>query len=214
MGLRAIVFDMDGTILHSLPDLAIATNEALKRMGYPTHEYAEIMSYMGNGAQRLIERAVPAGTSPERCKQTFELWRSLYLQSDYANTAPFPGIIDTLHDLRARGVKTGIISNKFDAGVRGLAELYYPGLFDVVRGEIPPIPRKPDPTSLLMMLDELGVSPEHAAYVGDLNVDVKTARNAGVMAVGVSWGYAKADPLEPERLDAYIHDPRELLALI
>ena len=169
---------------------------------------------MGNGAQRLIERALPTGTPPGVCKRTFEIWRGIYISSDYANTAPFPGITDTLRSLRDRGVKTGILSNKFDAGVRALAEQYFPGLFDVVRGEIPPIPRKPDPTSLLKMLEELGVKPEHAAYVGDLGIDAKTARNAGVMAIGVSWGYAKAAPLPIEELDAYIHKPYEILALL
>ena len=214
MAIRAFVFDMDGTILHSLPDLAIATNEALERQGYPTHTYDEIMSYMGNGAQRLIERALPPGTAPGICKRTFDLWRGIYIASDYANTAPFPGIVDTLHELRKRGMKTGILSNKFDAGVRALAEQYFPGLFDAVRGEIPPTPRKPDPTSLLNMLDELGVSPAETAYVGDLNVDVRTARNAGVLAVGVSWGYAAADPLRLDLLDAYVHSPAELLELL
>ena len=214
MAIRAFVFDMDGTILHSLPDLAIATNEALERQGYPTHTYDEIMSYMGNGAQKLIERALPPGTPANVCQRTFELWRAIYLQSDYANTAPFPGIIDTLRELRRRDMKTGILSNKFDAGVRSLAEQYFPGLFDAVRGEIPPAPRKPDPTTLLQMLDALGVQPEETIYVGDLNIDRKTARNAGCTFAAVSWGYAKASPLPVEALDHYIHDPGELLALL
>ena len=214
MAIRAFVFDMDGTILHSLPDLAIATNEALERQGYPTHTYDEIMSYMGNVAQKLIERALPPGTPANVCQRTFELWRAIYLQSDYANTAPFPGIIDTLRELRRRDMKTGILSNKFDAGVRSLAEQYFPGLFDAVRGEIPPAPRKPDPTTLLQMLDALGVQPEETIYVGDLNIDRKTARNAGCTFAAVSWGYAKASPLPVEALDHYIHDPGELLALL
>ena len=213
MRIQAMVFDMDGTLLHSLPDLAIAANETLTRLGYPTRTYDEILSFMGSGAQRLIECALPAGATPATCKQAFELWRSLYLQSDYSHTAPFPGIIDTLRALRTAGVKTAVLSNKFDAGVQMLTEKMFPGLFDMARGEIPPTPRKPAPTSLLALLAELGVSPNEAAYVGDTNVDVRTARNAGVRAIGVSWGYAKTQPLSPATLDAYIHDPAELLAL-
>ena len=214
MTIRALVFNMDGTILHSLPDLAICVNGALERMGYPTRTYDEIESFMGAGCKELIDQAVPAGTAPEQCAETLELWRSLYLASDYVNTAPFPGIVDMLHDLRDRGIKTAILSNKFDAGVRVLADRCFPGLFDIVQGEIPPLPRKPDPASLLNMLDELGVGSPEAAYVGDTGVDVLTARNAGVRAIGVSWGYAKAAPLCKEHLDAFIHDPAELLALV
>jgi len=213
MGVRAFIFDMDGTILDSLPDLAIAANEALARQGYPGHTLEEYEGYMGNGAQRLIERAMPAGSTPSQAAHTFEVWRGLYLRSDYAHTAPFPGVVEMLRQLRAQGMRTGIVSNKFDAGVRALAEQCFPDLFDAVRGELPPTPRKPDPTSLLRMLDELGISPDEAVYVGDTNIDVKTARNAGVRAVGVSWGYDSANPLPIDALDAYVNDPAELVAL-
>lgn len=213
-GLRALVFDMDGTILHSLPDLALATNEALERLGYPTRSYEEILSFMGSGANRLIELALPDGTPPGICKKTFALWRSIYLQSSYANTRPFPGIIEVLNQVRSQGVKTAVLSNKFDAGVQALANRFFCGLFDAARGEIPPTPRKPDPTSLLLLLDELEVAPDEAAYVGDTCVDVQVARNAGLRCIGVSWGYAKTAPLPLDELDAYIDDPRELLDFI
>lgn len=214
MGIRAFVFDMDGTILHTLPDLVVAANEALGQMGFPTRTYDEILALMGEGGAHMIERAVPAGTPDELRWQTFDLWRDIYIASDYANTAPFPGIVETLQQLRERDAKTAVLSNKFDAGTRLLAERCLPGLFDIVLGDAPPAPRKPDPTTLLAMLDELGVRPDEAAYVGDTMVDVKTARNAGVMAVGVSWGYDAANPLCADDLDAYIHEPSELLALL
>lgn len=214
MNIKAFIFDMDGTLLHSLPDLAIAANEALAYMGFPARTYKEVLSFMGEGSMRLIDRCVPADATPEQRRQTFDTWRNIYIASSYANTYPFPGMVDTLRELRQRGAKTTILSNKFDAGVQALADIHFPELFDIVRGEIPPTPRKPDPTGLLQMIDELGVKPEEAAYVGDTNVDVQVAENAGVMAIGVSWGYDKAAPLPQDRLGAYIHDPRELLALI
>lgn len=214
MGIRAFVFDMDGTILHTLPDLVIAANEALEKMGFPTRTYDEILALMGEGGAHMIERALPPGTPDETCWQTFELWRDIYIASDYENTEPFPGVLETLRQLREWGAKTAVLSNKFDAGTRLLADRCLPGLFDIVRGDAPPAPRKPDPTVLLRILDELDVQPEEAAYVGDTLVDVDVARNAGVMAVGVSWGYDAARPLPVGELDAYIRKPSELLGLL
>ena len=209
--LRAVVFDMDGTILDTLPDLAACANEALAQMGLPGHSLDEYRRFMGEGGRRLIERAVPAGTASEQCDQVFELWRKLYIASDYALTAPFPGISEMLIGLRAQGIKTAVLSNKFDEGARTLAARHFPGLFDMVRGDKPPAPRKPDPTTLLQMLDALTVQPEEAAYVGDAIVDVQTARNAGVAAIGVAWGYDSTRPLCPEDLDAYLQDPTRII---
>ena len=212
MEIKVIIFDMDGTILDTLPDLAVATNEALEQMGFPTRSLDEIRGFMGDGGARLIERAVPQGTPPELCRQTFELWRSIYIGSGYALTEPFPGVVEVLEDLRGRGVKTAVLSNKFDEGVQQLAGRFFPGLFDLVLGDAPPAPRKPDPTVLLQMVDELGARPCEVAYVGDAIVDVQVAHNAGVRAVGVSWGYDAANPLPVGQLDAYVHEPSELLA--
>jgi phosphoglycolate phosphatase len=214
MSLKAMVFDMDGTILHTLPDLAKITNLALAEMGFPLRTQEEVLTYVGNGADRLIDQATPATASKEQCAQTLKRWRELYLEEGDQLTEPFPGMADALRALRARGVKTAVLSNKFDAAVRRLAEEYFPGLFDTARGEIPPIPRKPDPTSLLQVCEELGVDPADTAYVGDTSVDVEVARNAGTYAVGVSWGYDKALPLPLEELDAYVQDASELVGLV
>ena len=214
MGIKAFVFDMDGTILHTLPDLVVAANEALGQMGFPARTYDEILSLMGEGGAHMIERATPPGTPEEPRWKTFDLWRDIYIASSYENTEPFPGVPETLEQLRERGVKTAVLSNKFDVGTRLLADRCLPGLFDIVLGDAPPAPRKPNPTTLLQMLDDLGVRPEEAAYVGDTQVDVQTARNAGVMAIGVSWGYDAANPLRPDELDAYIHEPGELLEIL
>ena len=210
MTIKAFIFDLDGTILHTLPDLAVAANEALRQMGLPTRSYEEIQSFMGDGGARMIGRAVPPGTPDDLRWQVFDRWRAIYIASDYANTTPFPGVVDALRELREREVKTGVLSNKFDEGTRVLTQRFFPGLFDAVRGDKPPAPRKPDPTTLLEMLEQLGARPEDAAYVGDSLVDVQVAHNAGVLAVGVSWGYDAVSPLPIEQLDAYIHDPLEL----
>lgn len=212
MSFKAFVFDMDGTILHTLPDLALAANEALGRMGFPTRTYDEIHAFMGQGSNRLIEMCCPDSATPAQRRQTFEVWRSIYLQSAYAHTEPFPGITEAIRELRERGVKTAVLSNKFDAGVQVLAQRFFPELFDAARGEIPPTPRKPDPTSLLQLLDALDVRPAETVYVGDTNIDVELAENAGVALLGVSWGYDAAAPMRKEGLLGYVHSAPELLA--
>ncbi|HAM16468.1 MAG TPA: HAD family hydrolase [Eggerthellaceae bacterium] len=214
MPVKAVVFDMDGTILHTLPDLVAAANETFARLGYPARTEAEALACMGSGGRHLVQKLMPAGCTRAEGERAFQMWRDIYIACDYAGTKPFPGIVEALHELRARGVATAVLSNKFDAGVQALAERFFDGLFDLVRGEVPPAPRKPDPTVLLDMLAELGVRPSEAAYVGDTVVDAQVARNAGVLAVGVSWGYDKTEPLPRDELDAYLCDPAELLALV
>ena len=214
MGIKAVVFDMDGTILHTLPDLTVVTNRAMEQMGYPLHTQEEVLTYVGNGAARLVNQACPAGTPEADRKHTLALWQQIYLDYDNALTAPFPGIEDMLHKLRERGIKTAVLSNKFDAAVQELAEQYLPGLFDVSRGEIPPTPRKPHPGALLQIIEQLGATPAETIYVGDTSVDAETARNAGTKIVGVSWGYDKALPMPIDDLDGYIHEPHELLRFV
>ena len=214
MPVKAVVFDMDGTILHTLPDLVAAANETFARLGYPARTEAEALERMGSGGRHLVEKLMPPGCTRAEGERAFRLWREIYIVSDYAGTRPFPGVVEALRDLRERGVATAVLSNKFDAGVQALAERFFDGLFDLVRGEVPPAPRKPDPAVLLGMLAELGVRPAEAAYVGDTVVDAQVARNAGVLAVGVSWGYDKTEPLPRDELDAYLRDPSELLALV
>ena len=214
MPVKAVVFDMDGTILHTLPDLVAAANETFARLGYPARTEAEALACMGSGGRHLVQKLMPPGCTNAESERAFELWRDIYIASDYAGTKPFPGVVEMLRELRVRGVATAVLSNKFDAGVRALTERFFDGLFDAVRGEVPPAPRKPDPAVLLGMLAELGVRPAEAAYVGDTTVDVQVARNAGVLVVGVSWGYDKTEPLPRDELDAYLHDPAELLALV
>lgn len=213
MSIRALVFDMDGTLLHTMPDLAVAANDALTQMGFPTHTQDEMLAHMGRGGRWLIEQIVPAEATAEQRQQTFDLWRKIYIGSGYTLTAPYDGIESMLREVRLHGVKTAVLSNKFHEGACALAQQHFPGLFEMVRGDMPPLPRKPDPTSLLQMLSELGVTPDEAAYVGDSIVDAQTARNAGVKAIGVAWGYDQAAPLPQGELDAYVRSPAELVSL-
>ena len=186
---RAVIFDLDGTLLDTLPDLVAITNKALSDLGFPTHSRDEILSYIGLGAESLISQALPAGTSQEDLLRTLDHWRALYPVMGDTLTSYFLGIEDMLANLRRAGIKTAVLSNKFDAGTQQVVTRYFPGLFDIVHGEGPEIPRKPDPTGLLRTLSKLACRPQEAAYVGDSPTDMEVADRAGVQAWAVTWGY-------------------------
>ena len=211
----AFVFDLDGTLLDTLPDLTVITNRALELEGYPPRTQDEIHSFVGNGLMALMYQAVPEGTGPEAAERAMERWKALF--PTYANdlTVPYPGVRETVAELRRRGCKLGVLSNKFDAGVQQVMEQKLPGLFDVMHGECAEIPRKPDPTGLLRTIRELGSTSARTVYVGDSPGDVRTARAAGTYAVGAAWGYHdeadfSAEHAEP---DLMAHAFADLLAL-
>ena len=209
------IFDLDGTLLDTLPDLVVITNMALRESGYPERSKAEILSYVGNGVKALMCQAVPENTAPEAIETALERWKSLFPLYDNNLTRPYPHIEEVLAELRARGCKLAVLSNKFDAGVHLVIGKYLPHRFDVEHGECDAIPRKPDPTGLLHTISELGSTPERTVYIGDSPGDVRTARKAGTYAVGVSWGYHHVEDFAAEGAepDLMINSPLELLSL-
>lgn len=209
------IFDLDGTLLHTLPDLVVITNMALREAGYPERSEAEILSYVGNGVRALMYQAVPEGTPDEDAEAAMKRWKSLFPRYDNNLTRPYPHILEMIEGLRNHGCKLGVLSNKFEPGVHQVMDKCLPGLFDVEHGESERIPRKPDPTGLLLTINELGSTPTRTVYVGDSPGDVRAARNAGVFAVGVSWGYHKPKDFAAEQAepDLMISSPLELLAL-
>lgn len=207
----AFVFDLDGTLLDTLPDLAVVTNAALRECGYPEHTRDEIKSYVGNGIKALMYQAVPEDADPDAAERAMACWKRLHPVLEGRLTKPYPGIEDAIAQLRARGAKTAVLSNKFDEGVQQVIGEFMPTLFDVRHGECERIPRKPDPTGLLLTLSELGVEPARAAYVGDSPGDIAVARNAGTLALGVAWGYHDARELAKAGADAVLVNAAELL---
>ena len=205
------IFDLDGTLLDTLGDLTDSTNEVLRRCGYPECTEEQILGYVGDGARRLIFLAVPDGTPAEDAEAALALWKELYPGQGYPRTQPYAGIPQALRDLHAAGVKLGVLSNKFDGAAKSNIARFLPGAFDTVYGERAGIPRKPDPTSLLMTIEELGSEPGRTVYVGDSPVDMQTARNAGVFALGVSWGFNSPESLVAAGADAIARTPSELL---
>ena len=208
------VFDLDGTLLDTLPDLVVLTNAVLRECGFPERTSAEVLSYVGNGVKALMYQAVPQDADEEAVEAAMRRWKELYPQYGYRLTKAYEGIPETVAELERRGARLGVLSNKFDAGVQEVVGAYLPGLFAVAHGESADIPRKPDPTGLLRTIEELGSAPERTVYVGDSTGDVAVARNAGTYAVGVTWGYHEAERLRAAAADLVIDDPRALLDLL
>lgn len=210
MTFEAYIFDLDGTLLNTLPDLVNITNMALAEYDMPPRTSDEINSFVGNGARVLIQRAVAPGTPDEQVDEILARWRDLYPEFGHKYTRPYDGMPETLDALKADGIKLGVLSNKFDAATQSVIARHFPGVFDAVRGEGPDVPRKPDPTGLLNMMAKLGVEPERTAYVGDSGGDMTVAHAAGCTAIGVTWGYRSVEVLEAAGADMLIDTPSQL----
>ena len=189
MKYKAIIFDLDGTLTDTLEDLFLSTNYALRSCCFPERSLSEVRRFVGNGVRKLIERSVPEGTSRMHTDQCFEAFRSHYLLHCQDHTQLYPGIASMLMQLQAKGYRLGVVSNKLQAGVSELMRTYFHGIMDVAVGEQPGIPCKPEPDMVYTALTQLGVKPEEAIYVGDSEVDIETARNAGMACISVLWGF-------------------------
>ncbi len=194
MAYKTYLFDMDGTLLDTLADLAAAVNHTLAQYGYPQRTVEQVRKGLGNGAVKLMAAMLPQGEETPGFADIMRDYRAWYQEHSCVATAPYPGIPELLAALRQRGCRVGIVSNKPDATVQRLAEQFFPGV--PAFGESPACPRKPAPDMVYRALEELGAGREDAVYVGDSEVDVATARNAGLPLIGVSWGFRGRQALE------------------
>ncbi len=211
-----IIFDLDGTLLNTLCDLATAVNHSLLLHGLPPRTCDEVRSFIGDGVAKLIERAVPKETPDEVTTTVLADFKNYYAVHCEDTTAPYPGILPLLSTLKERGILTGIVSNKFDAAVKGLSAHYFKDLIDVAVGERESegIRKKPAPDTLLMAMQKLGASPHDTLYVGDADTDILTAQAAGVDCASVTWGFRDRDFLLSRGATRLINTPEELLFLI
>lgn len=213
VGFSAYIFDLDGTLLDTLPDLVFLTNKVLSERGFPEHTRDEVNSYVGNGARMLVKRAAPADASDQVVDELLARWKELYPEYGHKYTEPYDGMPEVLENLKAHGAKLGVLSNKFDAATRAVIAEHFPGVFDAVRGEAPDVPRKPDPIGLKNMMAELGVAPENVAYVGDSGSDMTVALNAGAVPVGVTWGYRSVEELRANGARILLDAPSQLASI-
>ncbi len=214
--IKAVIFDLDGTLLDSLTDLTVSVNAAMEKMGYPVHSREDVCSFVGNGVHKLIERAVPGGADDARFPQTLEYFKAHYAEHMYDHTAPYKGIPEALDTLKAHGYKLAVVSNKFDAAVKELCTRYFPEHIEVAIGECESagIRKKPAPDTVISALRELGIDKDAAVYVGDSDVDVHTAINSGMECISVLWGFRRRDFLKNEGARIFAENAGELLDAI
>lgn len=211
---QLVIFDLDGTLLDTLDDLADAVNWALKQEQLPRRTREEVRAFVGNGIRNLIERAVPAGTEAAQTDRVFAGFKARYAGHCADKTRPYPGILELLARLRAEGIRTAVVSNKADFAVQTLCRDYFPGLVDCAVGERAGIPKKPAPDSVQEVLRALEIPREQAVYVGDSDVDVLTARNAGMDGILVLWGFRDRQTLERAGAKTFAANAEELCAAL
>lgn len=212
--INTVIFDMDGTLLDTLEDLRDAVNAGLALKNYPARDLEEIRQFVGNGVRVLLEKAVPEGTPEADMKVCLEAFKEYYAKHWQDKTKPYDGIRELLAALKEKKIKTAVISNKYDEAVLQLCRDYFPGSFDSARGERAGVPRKPAPDGIYSILEELGAAKENAVYVGDSEVDMETAHNAGLTSVGVTWGFRDRSLLQEKGADYIIDSPEELLEIL
>lgn len=214
MKITTAIFDLDGTLLNTLGDLSDSVNAALARHGFAAVTEEQTRERVGNGVRKLIEHSLPEGKRTESlidaCLDDF---RTAYEQRMTNRTHPYDGIIPLLKALKKEGVSIGVLSNKYDLAAKSLIRHYFGDLCQITVGERPDVPRKPDPASALTLLKELGGDPATTLYIGDSATDIETAHNAGLTAIGVTWGFRSAEVLRKAGADALVNDPSELLPL-
>ena len=213
---KLVIFDLDGTLLDTIADLAESTNHALKQLGYPTHDVETIRTFVGNGINKLLERALPL---QEQTEEKVMLMRSHFVPYYDAHNAdlssPYPGIVHLLEDLQEKGTMIAVASNKYQEATVKLVKYYFPMInFIEILGQREGINVKPDPSIVFDILQKANVNKEEVLYVGDSGVDMQTAINAGVDAVGVTWGFRPRTELEGFRPMGLIDKAEELLGFI
>lgn len=211
---KLAIFDMDGTILDTLEDLKDSVNYALCECGYPERSYDEVRSFVGNGIRKLIERAVPNGTSLENIDKVHNAFTEHYKLHCADKTKAYDGIKPLISELRRNGIKTAVVSNKADYGVQELCREYFDGLFDYAVGERDGIRRKPAPDSVNEALRVLGFDKSEAVYIGDSDVDFETAKNAELPCISVLWGFRDEDFLRKIGAKTFVSKPSEILDII
>ena len=209
-----IIFDLDGTLLSTLEDIADGVNYILKKYGYPQRTYDEIRSFVGNGAAKLLGQAMPDGQNNPDFEKYLEEYKKYYLEHNNIKTAPYEGIMELLKELSHKDYKLTIVSNKNDRNVKSLNKIYFEDYIKKAIGESKDIKRKPAPDMVYKAIDEVGSALEKAVYIGDSEVDVLTAKNAGMHCVCVTWGFRDKDFLKEQGAEYLIDEPHELLEFL
>lgn len=222
MNFKTIIWDLDGTLMDTLQDLMNSVNYALEKHGMPARSYQEIRSFVGNGVKRLVELSVPDGVENRSFEGVFADFKSHYIVHCQDQTGLYEGIADTLKELKRRGVRMAVVSNKLQSGVTELFEsqvrtvgrseaICLKDYIEVAIGERPEMARKPAADMVDKALEEMGLSKQDAVYIGDSEVDLATARNSGLPCLSVLWGFRDRDFLEAQGAEVFVENPRQII---
>ncbi len=212
---KVAIFDLDGTLLNTLDDLANACNYALNKFSFPIHEVEKYKTFIGNGIYKLVERALPdSKRDKETVEKVLEVFSEYYNEHMMDMTKPYNGIINLLDELRMKGIKLGVVSNKKHEFTIEIVNKYFADRFNMVFGHRENYKEKPDPSSVLEIIEVFGVSKSDCIYIGDSNVDIMTAKNSGVQCIGVSWGFRNKEELAKEGADYLADNTIELRNII
>lgn len=211
---KTIIFDLDGTLLDTLQDLCLSVNYALRRCGFPERSLEDVRTFVGNGVRMLIHRAVPQDTPQPEEEACFQEFRAHYVLHCQDHTRPYPGIGEMLKSLKEKGYRMGIVSNKLQAGVTELHQAWFQETIDVAVGESEGIRRKPAPDMVFRALSELGSTTDDAVYVGDSDVDLETARQAGIPCISVLWGFRDRAFLSAHGASTFAVQPEEIPSIL
>lgn len=215
MKVKAIIFDLDGTLIDSLEDIADSVNEVLQEYHYPLHTVEDYRSLVGYGANSLVRMALPESSSEDQVQEAFEKYQKVYSRNWNKKSRPYDGICDLLELLKRKEIKISVLTNKIHSLALPVMDYFFPEFtFDVIRGEVEGIPKKPDPQGAISIAEKLSISSENIIFLGDTGVDMKTAVNAGMIPVGALWGFREARELKETGAQYLIRHPMEMVSLL
>lgn len=214
MKYKTLIFDLDGTLLNTLEDLTASVNYAMRQCCFPERTLDEVRSFIGNGVKVLIRRAIPEGTSEAEYDKAHSEFRKHYSENSRNKTAPYEGIMELLHTLKSQGYVLAIVSNKVDFAVKDLRDKFFSDVIDVAIGDSDATRTKPEPDMVYKAIDELGADKDTCVYIGDTDVDIETAKNAGMDCISVSWGFRSHSELEDSGAKMIADTAEEILEFV
>ncbi len=214
MAIKAVLFDLDGTLLNTLSDLTDSVNYMLSHYGFPTHPEKKIRSIVGHGVRNLISQSLPEGFTEEFFEEALAVYKAYYAKNSANKTAPYEGIPEMLTTLHNRGIKLAIVSNKHDDATQEISRKYFGDIIDFTIGNCDFLEKKPAPDMANFAMEKLGVSKEESVFIGDAETDILTAKNSGIPCISVTWGFRDRDVLAESGAELFVNTSDELISAI